>query len=140
MRFVIDLKVRKSPPIKSLRHRSTLCGDSRPRLSGGAKLRLALIVVLGNFRPSNRFSWQFLREKPFPISGIEAMSEQGELRSPGQPRAAVPTCLSVSVAALNNSYSSSFFYRLEVSGHDVRSTEPPVLSCVQFDPTDALSS
>ena len=38
---IIDLKMRKLPTVKSLRHKRWRCGDSRPRLSGGAKLRYA---------------------------------------------------------------------------------------------------
>jgi len=52
-----------------------LRGDSRPRLSGGAKLR-----------DSDR-EWEF---QGYFESAVE--SKTGELRSPGQPRAAVPTC------------------------------------------------
>jgi len=37
MLVVIDLKVRKPPAVEGLRHGP--CRDSRPRLSGGAKLR-----------------------------------------------------------------------------------------------------
>ena len=39
MWFVVALQMRKLPSVKSLRHRLCSCGDSRPRLSGGAKLR-----------------------------------------------------------------------------------------------------
>jgi len=36
---VIDLQMRKLAPVESLRQEDDLCGDSRHRLSGGAKLR-----------------------------------------------------------------------------------------------------
>jgi hypothetical protein len=42
VRFGVSLQMRKLTAIKSPRHDS--CGDSRPRLSGGARLRSWIVV------------------------------------------------------------------------------------------------
>ena len=67
MWFFVALKMRKLPSVKSLRHRRCSCGDSRPRLSCGAKLRLVLILGL-----CCQLNWKIFekRRRRYPKSGI----------------------------------------------------------------------
>ena len=87
VRLVIDLEMWQLPPVESLRHRTEICGLSLPRLACRGKLRLILIVgFMGFMQPSFLTSGRV----HFPIREW-APPATGELCSPGQPRAAVPT-------------------------------------------------
>ena len=94
---VIDLKMRQLPAIKSLRH-EVYVGTAA---FGCPRSKAPLVLILGrprclvrDFREVGKSGVQF---------GNFLAGRKGELRSPGQPMAAVPT-KSYSVLTLSNAY------------------------------------